>query len=684
MTSVDLAHFGLAIDTPLAVPSAVNFRPPSWPPPPDWPVMINAAGEVISRWGDSVWRLDPWAKKAMSLNFGDGRVTNTEPIDSANANLLRMIAGLWIWGHKGVRTCNTLQQRFSCIRRLFVLCSSEGILASDLMRFPAIADRIPSVLASSQADVALTWLHYLYDRRDTLGFTLLDRNGLTRLEAALPDHENRQHAYIPPRIWTYQVMRLRACLDDFLAHRKQFEACYRFCLDAYATNYGSLTATMATTTRKFSGRNPFVTQTTSTGAKTGAQFHGTFEQTAASFSIDRLLRRWIGSENNNAPFPVDVLTTYMNLVSRVGLSYMLNFSLMRIDEGCNLRADCLYIEHDPRFGDIYILRGETTKTIDDPDALWPTSPSVKIAIEAMTSIAQLKMICAEAHPDVLTTPDDMRNPYLLDRLCAPWIKVNRKIGFDVLPRNPSYLNSLLTPYPKLFDPNELRITEQDLQIARLITPTLDAERFAVGKAWPLSWHQLRRTGSVNMQASGLVSDASLQYQLKHVTRACSLYYGQGYSQLRLNDEARTLYLRTMYEVLGKEFALLLTDRLVSPHGDKRKTEIVRLVTPEEAKKLTALARTGRLVVRDILLGLCMNKEPCPYGGVDSVAHCGGGDSAKPCADVLYDKEKAAQVRKLDTVLDQRLTDALQGSPLQESLEAQKQSVRNYFDVIEAN
>ncbi|MEX3937270.1 hypothetical protein AB4Y32_37005 [Paraburkholderia phymatum] len=76
----------------------------------------------------------------------------------------------------------------------------------------------------------------------------------------------------------------------------------------------------------------------------------------------------------------------------------------------------------------------------------------------------------------------------------------------------------------------LRITQQDRDLARLVTPTLDSGRFAVGKVWPLAWHQLRRTGTVNMQASGLVSDASLQFQLKHVSRAMSLYYGRGYAR----------------------------------------------------------------------------------------------------------------------------------------------------------
>ncbi|VTR53310.1 Uncharacterised protein [Serratia fonticola] len=35
-------------------------------------------------------------------------------------------------------------------------------------------------------------LHELYERRDALGFTLLDRAGLARLAAAIPDHQKRQ------------------------------------------------------------------------------------------------------------------------------------------------------------------------------------------------------------------------------------------------------------------------------------------------------------------------------------------------------------------------------------------------------------------------------------------------------------------------------------------------------------
>lgn len=50
------------------------------------------------------------------------------------------------------------------------------------------------------------------------------------------------------------------------------------------------------------------------------------------------------------------------------LAYLLNFLMMRIEEGWWLRSDCLEIERDERFGPIYLLRGPTMKTIEDSEA----------------------------------------------------------------------------------------------------------------------------------------------------------------------------------------------------------------------------------------------------------------------------------------------------------------------------
>jgi hypothetical protein len=652
MIKNSLIELGLAMDSPLAVPGATNYRPPCWPPKRDWPVIIDAKGHVVSRWGDPIWRLDPWAGKSITLNFGDGPVKkHAAAISPANADLLRLVTGWWIYGPNGARGYRGLKSRFDQMRRLFVLCTQEGIPASELSHYPRVSDRLVEVLQVSRAGEFLALLHELFERRDALGFTLLNREGLARLAASVPDHHTRQTAYIPPRIWRYQVTRLRECLDDFLAHQFQVEELFRFCVDAYRQN--------ATNSR-------------------GHRDYGPVIDTAKRLGITSLLERWMGLSQSE--ISVHALTRYLGIVSRAGLGYLLNFSLMRVEEAWNLRSDCLRVERDPHFGDIYVLRGSTTKTMSDPGALWVTSPSVEVAIQAMRAISKLRAEC-----DLLTGERSNMTPfegYLTDYALEPWVTKVAKVNRALRPSIPSYATAL-QQFGKLFDPEQLRISQEDFALARLVTPTL-SEEFAVGKIWPLAWHQLRRTGAVNMQASGLVSDASLQFQLKHVARAMSLYYGQNHSRVRLEENAHTLYVRTMYETLGRQLQQLTSDRFVSPHGEKRKSEIVRLISADEAKKVINLAKKGTVSHRPVLLGVCTSRTPCPYGGIDNIAHCGGGDSSeypKPCAHVLYDPEQLNEVEALEAVLERRLATAEVDSPLRASLEAQKRSVENYRNVI---
>lgn len=129
--------------------------------------------------------------------------------------------------------------------------------------------------------------------------------------------------------------------------------------------------------------------------------------------------------------------------------------------------------------------------------------------------------------------------------------------------------------------------------------------------------------------------------------------------MRPEENARTLYVRTMYETLGRELQQLTSERFVSPHGYKRKAEIVRLISPEDAKKLLVLAKKGSGACRLIILEVCSSREPCPYDEVDNIAHCGGGDSAdeKPCPDVLYGSERMSVVDDLEHVLKERLSTA---------------------------
>jgi hypothetical protein len=494
--TIDPLRLGLKIDSPLITPNAPNYRPSTWPPAPDWPIIFDAAGDVVSRWGDALWRLFPWVGKPKVLNFGDGHMARSAAIDARNADLLRRTVGWWVWGPNGVRSANTLLARFGLIRPVFVLCSREGVLASELVSAPWITDRISTLMTATRADELLRILHAIYEQRNDIGFTLLDREGLLRLSAACSGvaHHKSQTPYIPPRIWHYQVSRLRACLDDFIAHRERIEDCFRFCMEAYAYSYGSLAA--AFIEPGSSASNPFQwPRGVPTGGRRSKRYHGPFSLTAKRFGVEALLARWVGPRGRKDGFAsigVDSLSGYLTLVSRAGLAYVLNFSLMRIEEGWSLRADCLHVLDDPTVGLIHTLHGVTTKTMRDNEAIWVTSPATQVAVDAMRSIAKLRMACAAANPAVAATPEDLSNPYLQTFVYEPW-NVGRTPNYHVRREHPTY-RTLMSTYPRLFDTDQMRITKEDINLARLVTPKLDAQKFSVGEVWPLAWHQLRRTG----------------------------------------------------------------------------------------------------------------------------------------------------------------------------------------------
>lgn len=680
---IDVKELGLGIDLPQIVPGAANYRPACWPPPRDFPIVLDHQGAVVSRFGDGSWYLWPWSLKPMTLSFGDGKQRSSAGIlCPANADLLRQITAWWLYGPRPVREPATLLLRFKTLRRIFVVCSREGIVATELVRFPRVLDELAATTPSSSRSATVALLHSLFEQRDQLGFVLLDRDALCRFEAALPDHVRRQTAYIPPRIWTYQVSRLRAVLDDFHAHRQGIEQCFQFCLDAYVHNAGSLESACH---KKLRGsRRPFHGSTLCTGANTGAIFPGSFSEVARRFGIDELLQRWLVPSDGNLNGRgrgVRCLSNFCTLVNYAGLAYLLNYSMMRIDEGWELRTDCLEIENDPRFGTFYTLKGPTTKSLKDGDARWITSPSVRVAIEAMSSVARMRISAFSASGDSRVPDAELSDPYLATRALEPWgRKQHRNSPLFVRPTALTF-RAVTRLWPKLFDANELRITEEDLRIARLITPTLSADAFSVGKVWPLAWHQLRRTLAVNMLASGLVSEASLQYQLKHVTRECSLYYGQGFSRVRLNEVACNEYIRTMYEVLGKQTANLFSDRFVSPHGQARKDQILQIVDPKDARKLSRAAKEGKVSWRETLLGGCTRIGPCEYGGIDNMARCGGGDGKAPCVDALYDREKAPAIRALKQTIECRLLETPNPSPHRDSLQCQIRAMETALNVI---
>lgn len=667
---------GLRLDAFTGAPDSQVPVPPDWPPLNDFPVVMDAQGDVISRYSDSTWNLSPWAGKTLRIAFGDDDQTKGAKLSPENADLLRMLSAWWLYGPEAVRTAQTLAARHVNFKPIFAVCSEEGIVATELSKYPKVIEKISSRLSRSDARKIFAQLHDLYSAREELGFEILNESGLRQLGALIPEHHTEQTAYIPPRIWSYQVLRLRQCLDDFLSHRERIEACYRFCLEAYKINAGenSPYALMKQIHKPFEPSIPPGTE------RDGRCFHGAFRLTAEKFGIDGLFERWIGWGDTPG---IRVLPRYLSLISNVGLAYLLNFSLMRIDEGARLRVGCLDIERDDLGDDIYTLTGVTTKTIVDDDARWIVSPSAEVAVEAMTSVVQLRMEATRLHPSYKRNEEDEKRPLLLSRIHEPWKAGGKAVKKERMVAR-SY-SDIIDYEEKLFDPEQLRITQADLVLARQMNLDLDPEKYDVGKVWPLSWHQLRRTGACNMLATGLVTEGALQYQLKHASRAMSRYYGQNHYKLKssLDDDARGYYLREMYQAVVRDFSALQGEDHLSPHGDKRKSQILEMISEKDHKALLRSAEQGKISYRETFLGGCAKPGPaCPLGGISNITGCMGCGEETACAWSVVDKTKRPIIARLLGIFQDQLCEAADGSPLKASLHAQIESAERALHVID--
>jgi hypothetical protein len=338
---------------------------------------------------------------------------------------------------------------------------------------------------------------------------------------------------------------MKECLNDYLSHQQQLEECFAFCVAAYDENG----VKEDRINRRRSPRTPFqCLPSDKTGKRSGIAYLGTFVNTAQQFGIKEVVERWGGELATRG---IVGLSSYLSLIQYAALIDVVSFTLMRVAEGTSIRKNCLNWHDDAVYGRIPLIEAETTKTDPDENALWVTSPSVESAIRVLQSVAKMRLSC-------IGEWTDNGNPYLINHSVEPWSKP-KKGERRLRPSVPS-LASVVTLFPKLLDTQQLTITEDDFKIAQAVSPGLNRDVYQVGKPWRLAWHQLRRTGAVNMFASGNISDSSMQLQMKHLTRLMPLYYGRGNTSLHLNESTRVLLVNEQYKLIASLARMEMTTR----------------------------------------------------------------------------------------------------------------------------
>lgn len=145
----------------------------------------------------------------------------------------------------------------------------------------------------------------------------------------------------------------------------------------------------------------------------------------------------------------------------------------------------------------------------------------------------------------------------------------------------------------------------------------------VGKRWPLSFHQLRRSLAVYAHRSGMVSLPALKAQLQHITQEMSAYYADGFSRAvnlvfdreHFSHEWKAAKAESSY--FAYVFGVLFSDEDMLGLGAER---IARTVAARSRQDTMRLFVENKLAYSETPLGGCVSTEVCKTDPLEPIPY----------------------------------------------------------------
>jgi len=337
--------------------------------------------------------------------------------------------------------------------------------------------------------------------------------------------------------------------------------------------------------------------------------------------IDALCERF---DINN----ITELNAYVNSVGVISKHWIHIFSGMRDNEVRTLPANALT---SMRVGDqvVTLLRGYTSKTagVNNFKTYWITIPIVEKGVAAAISYGRVSAIRNGWDDSDLSC-------YPLFPLFTRGRKESASYFYSTAPLQSTAL-AYSTNSLKLRLPN-IEITEADI---------VELERFdgfrdwrsdtgiVIGKPWPISSHQYRRSLAVYSARSGLVSLGALANQFKHLAETMASYYrsDQVFAvNFLATEDQQALIGELEYERRVASLANYQADVVNSSGrlwgGEGNRIQVARdggkpLIITTDREVTARKFEKGEMVWKEGPLGGCTNLNSCDRIGFVSIFAC---------------------------------------------------------------
>ncbi|MCV2354559.1 hypothetical protein LNV09_10330 [Paucibacter sp. B2R-40] len=549
---------------------------------PETVVTLDVNGQPLS-----LYKYPSWDFRALSA---DGNTTQSlyffeaQPLPMPRTVSLPDLAALIREQHKALlwlhidagrmRAFKTLESANHALNRLSKTAYCQGVSLFDLMTDPismtaAVAKMNVGWVKSTKALIKTLWRHQ--DFLKVNGAVKLKQLQAAIKEASSDDSGNdRQTPILPSRIYCAILGRLLESLDEIEQDLDEVLQAFQ------AERAGSLDAPDGLSAKQLASHR-----------------HKTLAH------VDEFLKTKgydPQSGDKRKPFLEGLLTrTQARLMHTV-----IAFSGMRVGEALMLPLQGVLEDIEYRNQIHYVIKGYTSKLDNGIKraAQWVTSHEGQRAIKLAQRIAFTIL-------DIYGGDNPTQGRALL--FCSSC--------------NPYKAKDKTQTYAENFIPMDIRpiVMQQDIDELNAMELARPWQRdgLEVGKPWPLTYHQYRRSLAVYAHRSGMVSLPGLKSQLQHITQEMASYYSDGFCRAvnlvfdkeHFSHEWKAAASESSY--MAYTLAILFSDEeLIDGIGGKGAGRIAQVVANRSKAETLKLFEQGKLKYKETVLGGCVSTEEC--------------------------------------------------------------------------
>lgn len=585
----------------------------------------DALGKPLSRYSDKYWDFSTYRiGKGNTRTYFDKHLLSKGTKRSQLAELHRKLLFSIMYYSSRSYSASTLMSRHYVIRSLMITVENLNLEISEIGQDDRLIEKV--VLANAKKTVFLQAILDFFAELQSIPTLYLDiphlsQRGFNSIKRAIQEKpESKQYAVIPQRLYLNLILGVENILTDF---EPISEKLYSFL--------------------KMAGEDKAYARADTTQYNKYKLIASDAQPNFEIAASQHKLLNWTKERGINSLAGIVKYITYIQIAAKLGIHI---FTGMRDSEAAHLTLDCLKVM---KLGGkkVHILLGGTSKLSGQHiEASWVATKEAARAVEAATSVAKIIAVSAN-----INIEDSANSPLFLSPAILPFI------GNSHQNENPHFNHpvaklDVVSELPRLCSlfSIDLKITEADIADMYITDPCRswhDEQSFSLGKPWPLSSHQLRRSLAMYAANSGLVTLPSLKRQLKHISQEMTLYYARnsafspsfskhGHISSEFSaqqDEVTTIAL--LKKVFHDDIRLFgvggqalerVKETIHKPLFFSDKTETLKKV------------RNGELAFRETLLGGCIEPKSCSQGSFIAITSCIN------CKSAIFDSSSLEKIK----------------------------------------